>query len=46
MSDTTEHADPVDPPTNAGGGANSSPELEEEEPSVAIDPPTNQGGGG
>jgi len=44
MSDNINDPQPVDPPTNTGGGTTTS-EPEEPGTSEAVDPPTNTGGG-
>ena len=46
MLDTTNDPQPIDPPTNTGGGTTSSDEPEDTGTAEAIDPPTNTGGGG
>lgn len=46
MSDSTNDPQPVDPPTNTGGGTPSSEPQEPEEAQIqSADPPTNTGGG-
>lgn len=45
MSEETTVNEPAEPPTNTGGGSESSPEPYPDE-SMTVDPPETQGGGG